>query len=186
VNPVTDEALMLAVRDGDLERLSVLFERYHRRLYGFCYRMLDDRVAAQDVVQEVFVRVLKYRHKYRDSGSFESWLFQIARNACSDSVKKRPTAHSLDDTPIARMLDPGHQACFQHSEEIAVLRQALMQLPPEKRELIILTRYQGMTYEQLAKLKHADVGTMRVRVHRAIKHLEETFYQLSGETRHAV
>jgi len=61
-----------------------------------------------------------------------------------------------------------------------------MQLPPEKRELIILTRYQGMTYEQLAKLKHADVGTMRVRVHRAIKQLEETFYQLSGETRHAV
>ena len=183
---VTDEALMLAVRDGDLHHLSELFERYHRRLYGFCYRMTDDRVAAQDIVQEVFLRVLKYREKYRDSGPFESWIFQIARNACSDFSKKHPSMCSVDDVPDAVKSTPGHDANFQQSEAIAVLRKALMQLPPEKRELIILTRYQGMTYEQLAKLMDADVGAMRVRLHRAIKQLEEIFFELSGERRHAM
>jgi RNA polymerase sigma-70 factor (ECF subfamily) len=178
----TDEALMLAVQNGDLERLSELFE--HRRLFGFCYRMMDDRATAQDVVQEVFVRVLKYRRTYRDNGSFESWLFQIARNACSDFLRKHPAMHSVDDVPNAAMSDPGHEARFQQSEEIAVLRQALLKLPPEKRELIILARYQGMTYAQLAKLMDADIGTMRVRLHRAIKQLEEIFYELSCEIRH--
>jgi RNA polymerase sigma-70 factor (ECF subfamily) len=169
MNVVTDEALMLAVRNGDLERLSVLFERYHRRLFGFCYRMMDEPATAQDVVQEVFVRVLKYRKTYRDSGSFESWLFQIARNACNDFLKKRLTFHSVDDIPGTAMSDPGHEARYQQREEIAVLRQALRQLPPEKRELIILSRYRGMTYEQLAKLMDADAGTMRVRLHRGLR-----------------
>src|ERR1041385_4800798 len=106
--PVTDEELMLAVRNGDLERLGVLFERYQHRLFGFGYWMLDDRVAAQDIVQEVFVRVLKYRQKYRDSGPFESWIFQITRNACSDFSKKHPSMCSVDDVPGAVMSTQGH------------------------------------------------------------------------------
>jgi RNA polymerase sigma factor (sigma-70 family) len=183
---LTDEALMLAVRNGDLEHLSMLFERYHRRLFAFCYRMTDDPATGQDVVQEVFVRVLKYRKTYRDSGSFESWLFQIARNVCSDFLKKRSAIHSVDELSNAAMIDPGHESRFQQSEEIAILRLALRQLPPEKRELIILARYRGMTYEQLAKVMDADTGTIRVRLHRAIKQLEEIFHKLSSEARHAV
>ena len=184
--PVTDEELMLAVRNGDLERLGVLFERYQHRLFGFGYWMLDDRVAAQDIVQEVFVRVLKYRHKYRDSGSFEAWMFQIARNACADFLKKRLTMCNVDDVPDANVLDHGHEARFRRNETLAVLREAMMKLPPDKRELIVLTRYHGLNYEQLAKLMDINVGTMRVRVHRAIKQLEEIFHQLSGEVRHAM
>src|SRR5437763_17052458 len=101
------------------DHLSELFERYHRRLFGFCYRMMDDRATAQDVVQEVFVRVLKYRKTYRDSGSFESWLFQIARNACSDFLKKRPAIQSVDDVPNTASLDPEHEARYQQSEDSA-------------------------------------------------------------------
>src|SRR5437763_16445642 len=106
------------------DHLSELFERYHRRLFGFCYRMTDDRVTAQDGVQEVFVRVLKYRESYRDSGSFESWIFQIARNACCDFLKKHPALHSVDDVPNSAMSDPGDAASFQQGQESAVLRQA--------------------------------------------------------------
>ena len=75
---------MQAVRDGDVSQLGQLFERYHARLFEFLSRMTGNRVAAEDLVQDVFVRILKYRATYRDDGRFETWLFRIARNARAD------------------------------------------------------------------------------------------------------
>src|SRR5688572_10482640 len=71
---VTDESLMRAVRDGDLAKLGPLFERHHVRLFDFLTRVTGDRNVAEDLVQEVFVRILKYRSTFRDTGSFEPWL----------------------------------------------------------------------------------------------------------------
>src|SRR5258705_13079978 len=78
---VTDETLMHAVRKGDVAKLGLLFERYHRPLFDFLARMTGNAAVAEDLVQDVFVRVLKYRATWRDEGRFETWLFPIARNA---------------------------------------------------------------------------------------------------------
>ena len=80
---------MRAVRDGDVSQLGQLFERYHARLFEFLNRMTGNRVAAEDLVQDVFVRILKYRGTYRDDGRFETWLFRIARNARADYFRRR-------------------------------------------------------------------------------------------------
>src|SRR5215510_13934321 len=87
-NTLTDEAIMLAVRDGDVGKLGLLFERYHRTLFDFFSRMLGNRTAADDLVQDVFFRILKYRKTYRDDSHFTTWMFHIARNARLDHFKK--------------------------------------------------------------------------------------------------
>jgi RNA polymerase sigma factor (sigma-70 family) len=177
---VTDEVLMSAVKDGDLDRLSVLFERYHRALFGFFYRVLGDRTTAEDLVQDVFVRVLKYRHTFRPQGTFEPWLYQIARNTRRDFTRSHRAMDALEDDMDMPTAAPGPGVRFEQQEDAALLKEALRRLPPHKRELIVLARYRGMDYEQLAALMNADVGTMRVRLHRAIRQLGDIFCQLRG------
>ena len=87
---------MLAVRNGDVSALGILFERFHVALFDFLTRVTGDRTAAEDMVQDVFVRILKYRSTYRGEGSFETWVFRIARNARADSFRTRTVAEPLD------------------------------------------------------------------------------------------
>ena len=177
---------MEAVRDGDLDSLTALFERYHRPLFGFFYRMTDDRAAAQDLVQDVFVRLLKYRRSYRVEGSFESWLYQIARNSRHDFAAKNPAMDSIDDGIDVAAKGPGPALRLEQHEDAALLKKALRRLPMDKRELIVLARYRGLTYAQLAALTGASAATMRVRLHRAIRQLEEIYSQLRGSTSNAL
>ena len=84
----TDQQLMLQVKGGDVGRLAELFERHHVRIYHFCYRMTGNEATSQDLVQEVFMRVLKYRETFRDDSSFLPWLYRMARNASIDHFRR--------------------------------------------------------------------------------------------------
>ena len=79
---------MVKVRDGDLDRLGMLFERYKRPLYGFFYGLSRDRDLSEDLVQNTFFRILKYRHLFRGEGDFKTWMFHIARNVNNDHYRK--------------------------------------------------------------------------------------------------
>ena len=81
---MTDEMIMEAVRNGDLQQASVLFERYNKQIYNFLARMTMSKVLAEDLTQNVFLRMIKYRNSYRDGNKFHSWIYQIARNVFSD------------------------------------------------------------------------------------------------------
>ena len=87
---------------GDVARLGILFERYHRPLFDFLARMTGDRAAAEDLVQDVFIRILKYRATFRDEGSFETWIFRIARNARADWFNARRTDTAGPRPPTTR------------------------------------------------------------------------------------
>jgi RNA polymerase sigma-70 factor (ECF subfamily) len=170
---------MRAVRDGDLAKLGPLFERYHVRLFDFLTRVTGDRTVAEDLVQEVFMRILKYRSTFRDTGSFEPWLFSIARNARADYFRKRrpdePLGEDDEERPAA---GPGPAAQLEDDRECARLRRALMLLRVDKRELLVLARYQDMKYEQIAAVLGIEVNLVKVRVHRAIRELRDIFFQL--------
>jgi RNA polymerase sigma factor (sigma-70 family) len=175
----TDETLMRAVRDGDVSQLGQLFERYHGRLFEFLSRMTGNRVAAEDLVQDVFVRILKYRGTYRDEGRFDTWLFRIARNARADYFRRAVPVDALPDSMLEQASDtPGPAAQLEMDRDVARLRKALLQLRDDRRELIVLARYQGLRHDQIAELLEIDVGAVKVRLHRAIAELRDVFRQL--------
>jgi RNA polymerase sigma factor (sigma-70 family) len=177
---MTDEALMTAVRNGDLARLGLLFERYHVALFDFLSRMTGDRTAAEDIVQDIFVRILKYRSTYRDGGSFETWLFRIARNARADYFRTRQLVEPLAAEAFERAEPgPGPMRRLEADREQIRLKRALLRLRDDKRELIVLARYRGMKHEQIAELLGIETGAVKVRIHRALRDLRDIFLQLS-------
>jgi RNA polymerase sigma-70 factor (ECF subfamily) len=179
---VTDEALMTAVRAGDLAKLGILFERYHLPLFDFLSRVTGDRTAAEDLVQDIFVRILKYRATFRDGGSFETWVYRIARNARADYFRQRTAVEPLEgevlDRPEPR---PGPALRLEGDRERTRLNRALMLLREDKRELLVLARYRDLKYDQIAEILGIEVGAVKVRVHRAIRELRDVFLQLRDE-----
>jgi RNA polymerase sigma factor (sigma-70 family) len=181
---LTDKTLMLAVRDGDVDKIGVLFERYYARLFDFLYRMTGDSIASEDLVQEVFLRMLKYRSSFGEDSQFKAWMYHIARNARIDFFRKRRSegnpSEVNDQAPASPV--PADQALErrQHNE---LLARALMVLPEEKRELLVLARYQEMKYDEIAALLEIEVGTVKVRVHRAMVELRDAFLRLTRENR---
>jgi RNA polymerase sigma-70 factor (ECF subfamily) len=175
MNSATDEELMLQVRDGAGEMLGVLFDRYHTPLYGFYSRLTGDRGLSEDLVQEVFLRILRYRQSYRPGTPFRAWMYQIARNARVDHLRKTRPQTELDP----EMPSPLPQTdAAQQEQETRLLHRALMSLPEEKREILILARFQELKYDEIARLVGCELITVRVRVHRALQELREAFHQL--------
>jgi RNA polymerase sigma-70 factor (ECF subfamily) len=171
---------MLAVRDGDLAKLGILFERYHRALFDFLSRTTGKPEVAEDLVQDVFVRILKYRHTYREDGCFETWLFRIARNTRADHFQRQPRVQRVDEElPDVEAPEPGPAQQFEQGRETRRLRRALLLLRDEDRELLVLARYHHMKYERIGELFGIEVGAVKVRVHRALKELRRVFLQLS-------
>jgi RNA polymerase sigma factor (sigma-70 family) len=172
-----DEDLMLEVRDGAGETLGVLFDRYQTPLFNFYSKMTGDRILSEDLVQEVFLRILKYRQSYTPGTPFRSWMYQIARNARLDHFRKqRPeTSWSAEMEPRVPAGDPA-----QKKQEAALLHRALMQLPEEKREVLVLSRFQELKHDEIAKLVGCDAGAVKVRVHRALQELKQVFYRLQS------
>jgi RNA polymerase sigma factor (sigma-70 family) len=179
----TDENLMLAVRAGDVSQLGLLFDRHHRALFDFFARMTGSRAIAEDLVQDVFFRILKYRATFRADSRFKAWMFHIARNARVDYYRKHHPEAVLPEDDTAGFQSPGPAPShrLEQEEQITLLECAMFKLPAEKREVLVLSRYQEMKYEQIAEVMGCEVGTVKVRVHRALNELREIFLKLSGE-----
>src|ERR1700676_4199729 len=159
-----DEDLMLQVRDGAGETLGVLFDRYQTPLFNFYSKLTRDRALSEDLVQEVFLRILKYRQSYRPGTPFRAWIYQIARNARVDHFRKTPRHITFEPEMVAPVM-PKDSA--QQSEETELLHRALMQMPEEKREILVLSRFQELKYDEIARLLGCELGTVKTRIHRA-------------------
>jgi RNA polymerase sigma factor (sigma-70 family) len=176
-NSMSDEELMSQVRNGVGEMLGVLFDRYQVPLFNFYLKLTGERSASEDLVQEVFLRILKYRQTYRTDTPFRAWMYQIARNARVDQLRRRrpETSWEPELSPAILPTDTAQQA-----QETALLQRALMSIPEEKREVLVLSRFQDLKYEEIAQLMGCEVGTIKTRVHRALQELREIFFQLQS------
>jgi RNA polymerase sigma factor (sigma-70 family) len=174
---VPDEDVMLQVRNGEVEMLGVLFDRYQAPLFNFYSKMTQDRTVSEDLVQEVFLRILRYRQTYRPNTAFRTWMYQIARNTRLDQVRKTHPETPFASEPVA----PTSLAdSAQQQQEAALLQSALMRLPEDKRELLVLSRFQELKYDEIARLLGCEAGTVKVRVHRALQQLRQIFLQLES------
>jgi RNA polymerase sigma factor (sigma-70 family) len=178
---IDDEQAMAQVQEGRGEMLAVLFERHHVRLYNFFLRLSGDRSLSEDLVQEVFLRILKYRHTFRGDSKFSTWMYQIGRNAHIDHLRSRSPEVSLDSAWEQEASPQPLPAQKAESEQQAdLLARALERLPLRKREVLLLSRFQGLKYEEIAGLLACSVQSVKVRVHRALKDLRRHYLGLQG------
>lgn len=179
---LSDRELMGRVREGEIGRLGELFERHQARLHNFFLKLARRSSTAEDLVQEVFVRMLKYRHTYRPGAEFAPWMFTLARNAATDLYRARPKELQEDpEAPEPAAEGPDPVETLEHAEQVRRLRTALARLAPEKRELLVFARFSELRYEEIAEILGISVGAVKVRVHRALKDLKQAYLAGAGE-----
>ena len=181
---MTDKEVMLNVKDGDIDKLGILFERYNTKLYNYFLRLTYQPQQSEDLVQEVFLRILKYRHTYSGSGLFSTWLFQVAHNSFYDAIKKNKKHkqnQSIENIEYEIPMDLQVDNEIYKNEDIKILKKSLARLKAAEREVLILSRFQNMKYEEIAQLMNCAVGTIKTRVFYALKNLKKIYLELAGE-----
>lgn len=172
---------MESIQAGRLELLGVLFARHSERAYALCYRMVGDGAASEDLVQEAFLRVLRYRDRFRGDARFATWLHRIVRNVCLDHLGAR----NREKAAVAELCaDPSGLDAFAILDEsdISITRMAFDRLSAEQRQCLVLARIEGCDYGDVARRLGISRGAARVRVHRAMKALKSIIDELSEPT----
>jgi RNA polymerase sigma factor (sigma-70 family) len=177
---------MARVSAGEISKLAVLFERHHRPLFRYFVSMNRYPEIAEDLVQDVFFRILRYRGSYDPQRPFAAWMYQIARRASLDRAQAhRAEVIGIDEfterVPEPASPAPGPEEHAARGQNIELLRKALDRLPADKREVLILSRFQEMKYEDIAAVMGCEVGAVKVRVYRAMRALEQVYFALEKE-----
>lgn len=181
VDSTTDKTIMMKVKEGDLDKLGLLYERYNRSLYSFFYRKTSHSQVSEDLVQSVFERMLKYRTSYSGTGAFATWMFSIARNAHIDHYRKNKRYDQkevLDENKLGE-LPPEYEEMDEKEIRKKILEEALQQLDNDKKEVVILSRYEGLKYAEIAEIQGVSESTVKVRFFRAMQELKTLVNTLS-------
>jgi RNA polymerase sigma-70 factor (ECF subfamily) len=168
---------MEAVKNGELQQASVLFDRYHKRIFNFLRQLCNDTMLAEDLTQNVFLRLIKYRNSYREGNRFQSWIYQMARNAFADHYQSNKNKGS-NYVDIEKMSDHIADTEENFDEREQLLHRSMAKLSDEQRELLVLTRYQHLKYEEVAAMMDTSVANIKVKIHRAIGKLREHYFEL--------
>ncbi len=167
-----DDALMVRYARGDVAAFEELYHRYEARLYGFCLRQLGDSDVAADAFQEVFKRVVDARRTYEPKGRFASWIFTIARRVCVDQLRSiervAPTEADANSRELeASPASPIEDRLAQQDQ----LQRLLALLPAEQREVLLLSKYEGFSYGEIARMLGSTEVAVRQKAYRALKTL---------------
>jgi len=174
---------MLKVKGGDPDQLGLLFERYKKILFGFFYNMNHDAGLSEDLVQNTFMRILKYSKGFKGDGEFKVWMFHIARNVSHDHFRKNKWRDGDDiDNWSDRLGDEALNIDekVEHSEDMKLLKLAISRLDTEKREVLTLSKLEGMKYKQIGDILSCSEGAVKVKVFRALQSLKTEFEQLQS------
>ncbi len=174
--PPSDEALMARVRADELDCLTALFERYQGPLFGFLARLANgDRDVAQDLTQNVFVRVLRYRASYQPGQPFRAWVYQMARHVWADHYQRQRPTDDLENVEKTTSHGRAAQAQRAAADEHQALHEALALLPAPQREVLVLHRFQGFDYAEIGEQLGCTAGAARVKAHRALDALRRIY-----------
>jgi len=172
----TDEELYRRIRNGDQESVAVLYERHREPLYRYALHMSGNRSTAEEVTQEVFLRLIAPGGGFDDQrGSLEAYLFGIARNL----LRRMRPAMSLEQAP-EQMAEPDALRDLLQDETTAALYRAVQELPDAYREAVVLCDLDERSYEEAARLMDCPVGTVRSRLYRARALLGAKLRKASG------
>lgn len=168
----TDDELMEALGAGDHGAFDMLYARHRAVVFSFLARLAGDALTGEDLLQETFLRVYRFRVRYRASGQFRSWLFTIARNVAREHFRRRGAA---GEEPAEVAEEAVASQRTEHAAEarelLACLERAVDALPPAQREIVLLSRVAGLDAPDIAAVVSSSPGAVRVALHRALRTL---------------
>ena len=170
MQPVSDTELLLRLKTGEKSAFGPLYERYRRRVYGYCLRMLRDTDRAQDMVQAVFLKALESAASLERPEIFTCWLFTIARNEIYSALRRSRTGQTVELQEEVWESETPHDI-YVRQESAMQLESALARLKPEYREVLILQHLEQLTYGEIAAVTGETVSSVESRLFRARKAL---------------
>jgi len=185
LDPSSDAAIMLRVAAGDEAGFNYLVAKYHRPMIHFLYRMVHNQAVAEELAQEVFLRVYRARDSYRAEARFTTWLYRIATNLAVNHA--RDTRHErtaqtiyLDapdeetgTTPDLADDDPSVEQRMLRDERMAAIRSHVMALPERQRMAVLMHKYQGMDYRQIGEVLKLSESATKSLLFRAYQTLRD-------------
>ena len=175
-----DAELMLRVKDGDGASFGVLLEKHRSSVIHFLFRMVQNQAVAEDLAQEVFLRVYRSRGTYEPTAKFTTWLFRIATHLALNSLrdgKNERAQESLDeqyeDLPIRQVSDrrPTVEASLLYEARLEEVRKAIRALPDKQRAAVLMHKYEEMEYSQIAKVLNCSESAVKSLLFRAYETL---------------
>ncbi len=175
---VLEQELIDKSKRGDLLAFEILINKYSKQVFNILLRILGNRQDAEDVSQEVFVKVYRKLHTYKGNSLFYTWLYRVTINAGKDHLKKKRWEYPLDTLGENRFSFPqshssNPEASLIHKEKNELVLRALMELNPQQREIIVLRNIQGFSYEEISKILKISIGTVKSRISRTRNILKE-------------
>ncbi|MBI4510388.1 MAG: RNA polymerase sigma factor [Deltaproteobacteria bacterium] len=185
VRDETDESLMLRYQQGENRAFEILLVRHRKPIFNFVLRYVGNRDAAEDLLQEVFLRVIKGAESYERQAKFTTWLYTIARNLCVDAARRAKfrKAHSLDapvdkeDVGGATLLDvtagsePGTERKLIGQELSGKMHQAIARLSEDQREVFLMREFLDMPFKEIAQVVGCSENTVKSRMRYALEKL---------------
>lgn len=175
----SNEQLMIAYQNGDFEAFEVLYLRYEKYLYNFFLKWTDDREQAGDLLQVTFLKLHRRRNSYNPDYPFEPWFFMIARNAAKNSYHKSRRYNeifvrqqALEENeqagwvPIDFEENDNPEEIICKKEQKKMIASGLVKLPESQREAILMHKYIGFSYSEIANMTYCSVGSVKQKIHR--------------------
>lgn len=183
VTELSDVIARAQARDPDA--FDLLIDQYSPRLYGYFYRATGRRPDAEDLLQELFVRLVAMIGQYQHDGRFDAWLFRMATNLIRDRIRRRRNARELPESSLGGpdeqwerlgqagddVVTPGQR--MDAAEEVDRLNRAIQALPEPERGVILLRHFSGMSFREIAELMGTPLGTALARAHRGLARLRK-------------
>ena len=171
---VSDEALIRRIATGEDLALQVLFERYNVRIFRFVLRLINDKLIAEDVVNEVFFAVWSHADEFEGRSLVSTWLMAIARHKALEVIRSR-SYEALDEDAAEAIEDPSEdpETALETKDTSSIVRKCLTQLSPAHQEIIDLAYFRGKSVAEVSEIVGTSLSTVKTRMFYARKHMAE-------------
>ena len=185
----SEKSLINLVKNGDKKAYEVLVLQYQDRLVYSVYKFLKDYELAQDIAQEAFVKAFKNIEKFRGDSSFYTWIYRIAINTAKNFLSSKARSSEVYDDEIMELKLSESAVTTENPENIleaeelrTKMMEAIQSLPDDIRTTLSLREFDGLSYEEIAKVQNCPIGTVRSRIHKGREILDKTFskYNMSN------
>lgn len=172
MSDLSDDELMILYSDGDSRAFDVLFDRHSPAVYNFACTMLNDGLAAEEILQDTFLAIARSAHRYEGRGQFRAWMMRIVRNRCLNRIESERLRRETFGQSALTVIDPPSpeppvDQQIETNETMTIIRRNIATLPPRQREVIVLYAFEQMTYRQIADVLEIPVNTVKTLIHRA-------------------